>query len=115
MNTTELSEQVAIEVMGWEEQRYYCEDSAWYDPVSGKQRLFHPATDGNDMLKVIEAMNKRGLTFEGEWCPAGDGDPDEYMVCFYNYNVNPIRKFGYAPTLPEAVCLAALAAVKGTS
>ena len=122
-----LNERVAIEVMGWKftpkmpEDCYAtdeeCKNHWWFNDGWGWGCgrccfNFNPTTDGNDMLRVIERMRDDGYhiritnldrptcTFYREPIPYMD-EREGLCVAIKD-----------SDTLPEAVCLAALEAVK---
>ena len=102
----DLDALIAVEVMGWTiraVQGVQLFQDAYHNP-----RFFAPdySTTYEGAGLVIERM--RELGWEGYDVDATDGVP---LVRFWKDGVSPGAD---APTLPHAVCLAALAAVRST-
>ncbi len=114
-----LNERVAIEVMGWKispkmpEDCYAtdeeCKNHWWFNDGWGWgcarcQFDFSPTTDGNDMLRVIEKKAEDGWYFILELTNRGY----RARFCMAGQNTGE----GMSDVCGEAVCLAALEAVK---
>lgn len=104
----ELDALVAVEVMGWSSWRIDEMEEHWgrRGPGSSYESGYEPprySTTGDGMLAVLERMRELG------WAVEIQAEDKHWWVDFYR----PIEeKIGHATTLPHAVCLAALEAVR---
>lgn len=122
-----LSARVAVEVMGWTEVelkiKYWQRTNGTMIPVYN----WNPTTSWSDTGLVVEEMRRKGwepcmnVANDGQWhCGFEHKDcPDtEWDLIWVNLTrqearpkPQPLSQHAYAPTLPLAVSLAALAAV----
>lgn len=117
----QIDADVATKVMGWElardgfyfnpRCRYPDQETATEKYVFVSTHRFNPSTDLTDAFKVVEHLRKRGLWWEGALTNAEDESIDAYSN--FEYNGTRPNYSAYAPTLPLAICEAALKAAKG--
>ncbi len=102
----ELDALVAEKVMGWE-----LKGGVWWDrearPALREDKYWHPSTSIADTWLVVEEMRRQG--FSMEYCE----DPGEpYRVWFQVSDDVLTCGRGISDTATEAICRAALEAVK---
>ncbi len=115
---------VAVHVLGWH-QVFLDLGNVWADSAGGTRRRvisWAPTSDGNNMLAVIKAMQRRQYKLLLEWLPSrgtycgpGDRAVPLWSCAFYVGSLGeyPARGIGRgdADTAPMAVAVAALKAL----
>lgn len=115
-----LDAAVAVEVMGWTAV-YASEDPLgpgsyegpldrldyWVSEKGHRPCGWSPSTDGNAMLEVVAEMGRRGWAVE-MWCPGDDSGASVEVIIPGVW----VECCAEASTIPEALCRAALAAVR---
>jgi len=142
MTDAELIESVATRVMGWRNDpaggwlEYLSEQDKWcwtgllsveptfHQSDGGHEyqhpfniigtEMFNPLTDHNHAMQVVEKMRERGWWWSGYGNSLTTTVKDVCFTFQKDEDTDRQTKFKvYAPTLPRAICLSALAAVKG--
>ncbi len=105
--------EIAEKVMGWNVETnrrltwllgngWDCIDARW-----------DPLTDADAALEVVEAMRRRRFRFEVQALGAAEGGwLSTFAVVFLQPNVSKRLPWQHAPTFCDAICQAALAAVR---
>jgi hypothetical protein len=100
---------VHTSVMGYTYAPDHNGEGRWHDGEGNRCAIGHDVppytTSGDAMLEVIEKMRERNLLYSIS--PSGDATEQWRCVVWNDGN----KEYVYAPTMQEAVCLAALSAV----
>lgn len=122
MTDEQIVEAVATRVMGWRSEivkdPVMGEVFANYVDASGRGIMrpgdFSPLADHNHAMQVVEKMRERGWWWSGYGNSLTTTVKDVCFTFQKDEDTDSQTKFKvYSPTLPRAICLSALAAVKG--